>query len=186
MRFLRGDTSMVAEHLKLGDAELAIAGPLGQTWERLESWKLFHEPYRLVVGKGHRLASRAAVPASELVNERFLNRTYCENIAEIGAFLRANSVDQDFSHKVANENDLVALLEANLGYALAPQSSVQQSANVWLLDVEGLDVMRTVCVYAVAGRQRSAAANALIKSLRAADWSAFEEKPMRELTSRRA
>lgn len=177
---------MIAEHLKLGDAELAIAGSMGQTWERLESWPLFREPYRLVVGKDHRLASQVSVPAAELAAERFLNRTYCENSAELTAFLKANSINQDLCHKVASDNDLVALLEAKLGYALAPQSSVGQSANVRLLDVEGFDITREVSVYAVAGRQRSAAANSLIKLLRGADWSAYETSPARKLNARLA
>lgn len=176
MRFLRGNPAMVAENLKMGDAEIAIAGPLGETWERLDAWKLFEEPYRLAVGNDHRFASETTIPPAELAKERFLCRTYCESTAELSEFLKSHSVSHDISHKVVNEADLAALLEANLGYALVPQSSVQHCADVHLLDVDGLTLNRAVSVYAVAGRQRSAAANALIKSLRAADWSPLEER----------
>ena len=43
-----------------------------------------------------------------------------------------------------------------------------------MLDLEGLDVERAVYAYGVAGRQRSMAANTLIKMLRAADWRSVE------------
>jgi hypothetical protein len=41
-----------------------------------------------------------------------------------------------------------------------------------VIDVEGLDFKRTIYLYGVAGRQRSAAASALIRLMRAGDWSA--------------
>jgi DNA-binding transcriptional LysR family regulator len=126
------------------------------------------------------------VSPADLVKERFLCRTYCESMEDLSGFLKSHSVNHDINHKVVTENDLVALLEANLGYALAPQSSVLHCQNIRLLDLDGLDISRTVSIYAVAGRQRSAAANALIKSLRAADWSEFEEKAGTELRSKRA
>jgi hypothetical protein len=40
-----------------------------------------------------------------------------------------------------------------------------------LLPIDGLGLRRTVSLYAVAGRARSPAAAALVKLLRAADWS---------------
>ncbi len=177
---------MLAENLKMGDVEIAISGPLGQSWDRLDCWPLFSEPYRLVVGKDHRLAGQPRVAPSSLAGERFVCRTYCESVDDLTAFMKSNAVNHDVSHKVVSENDLIELIGANLGYGLAPQSSVQHAANVNLLDLEGLEVKRTVSVYGVAGRQRSGPANALIKSLRAADWSAFEDRIQPQLMSKRA
>ena len=51
-----------------------------------------------------------------------------------------------------------------------PQSAVS-SGRLRGISVIGLDLSRTVYLYAVSGRQRSAAATGLIKLLRAADWS---------------
>ena len=70
LRFLRGNPCMLAEHLKMGEVELAMPGPLGQTWERLDSWSLFTEPYRLAVGRSHRLREQAKSDAF-----RFSGRT---------------------------------------------------------------------------------------------------------------
>ena len=41
------------------------------------------------------------------------------------------------------------------------------------LAVEGIEVKRTVHLYGVAGRQRTAVASAMMKMLRAYDWSRY-------------
>jgi DNA-binding transcriptional LysR family regulator len=173
LQFRRGHTSELAELLKKGEVEIAIAGPLGETWDRLDSWSLFTEPYVLALAKDHALSNRKTVRADELVKQRLLCRTFCEHSGEVYGFLKSSGVATDFMHKVVSETDLVALLEARIGIAIAPASSARASG-ITLLALEGLDVRRTVHAYAVAGRPRSAAGNALIKMLRAADWSKEE------------
>ncbi len=174
LRFERGSPAMLAEHLKMGEVELVVSGPFGETWDRLEGWTLFKEPYCIVVGQHHRLAERPKVCPNDLSNERFLCRTYCESTAELSAFLKDNGLSQEVSHKVVSEPDLMELIGAGFGYAIPPRSSINGIPSVRVLQIEGLDVTRAVGVFAAAGRQRSAAANSLIKSLRAADWSAME------------
>lgn len=176
LRFARGTSVEVAELLKRGEAEVAIAGPLGDHWDRLDAWPLFSEAYVLAVSKNHGLSKQImAVAPTELINERLLCRTYCENLKELTDFLEENGGLPKAQHKVSSEHDLVALLEADLGIGIAPRSSAQ-SSNVVFLSIDGLEVTRTVSVYGVAGRQRSAAASTLIKMLRAADWSSYEGK----------
>ena len=154
-------------------APLSIGLSLANSWDRLDTWPLFTEPYRLAVGGKHRLSARGIVPPGDLAKERFLCRTYCENVDQLTGFLARHGVTPEPSHKVVSENDLVTLLDAGLGYALVPQSSAPPGS-VKFLELDGLDVTRTVQVYGVAGRQRSPAANTLVKMLRAADWSAYE------------
>jgi DNA-binding transcriptional LysR family regulator len=176
LRFARGTTVEIAELLKRGEVEVAIAGPLGDHWDRLDAWPLFSEAYVLAVSKSHRLTRQnEPVVPNELINERLLCRTYCENLKELTDFLQEQGGMPKAQHKVSSEHDLVALLEADLGIGIAPRSSAQ-SSNVEFLSIDGLDVTRTVSVYGVAGRQRSAAASTLIKMLRAADWSSYEGK----------
>jgi len=40
MKLLRGTVPEVVEHLKRGDAELAVAAEIGEDWERLDKWPL--------------------------------------------------------------------------------------------------------------------------------------------------
>jgi DNA-binding transcriptional LysR family regulator len=173
LRFQRGTGTEVAELLKKGEADVAIAGVLDETWDRLDAWPLFTEPYQLAVGKDHAFATRRSVGAAELSEQRMLSRTYCEHREEINEFLKGYDCATSPSHKVASEHDLIALLEANLGVSIAPLSTAP-AVSVMFVPITGLEIGRTVHVFGVAGRQRSTAANTLIKMLRAADWTAYE------------
>ena len=67
------------------------------------------------------------------------------------------------------ERDLIELLQADLGVAIMPETSpipetLKRTA------VDGLDVRRTVHLYGVAGRERTAVAAAVMRMLRGADW----------------
>ncbi len=43
LKLLRGSSAEVLEYLKSGEVELAIAGPVDEEWDRLDSWPLFTE-----------------------------------------------------------------------------------------------------------------------------------------------
>jgi hypothetical protein len=67
---------------------------------------------------------------------------------------------------------LITLLESDFGIAFAPRSNfypdtLKQTA------VNGLEFRRTIYLYGVAGRERTAAASAILKMLRAANWSRY-------------
>jgi len=172
LRFMRGTGPEIADLLKRGEIEVALAGNLGETWERLESWALFTEPYKFVVGPEHPLSTLPSVDPAAVAKERLVSRTHCEHTPEIAAFLGEMGAGKE-AHKVCNEADVVALLKPNIGFSIMPLSSAL-TLGLKVLDVDGFDVRRTVCVCAVAGRQRSMAAGTFIKMLRAADWSAIE------------
>jgi len=173
LRFHRGNGVEVAAWLKKGEIEVAVAGPLGDDWDRLDSWPLFTEPYVLAVEKSHRFASQnGAIPPEELGHERLLGRDYCEHTKELEEFFESNAARPKVYHSVGSDDDLAELLEANFGIGIAPRSCFSGDA-VERLDLKGFDQTRTVSVYGVAGRQRSSAANMLIKMLRTADWPAM-------------
>lgn len=173
LKFVRGTSAEISEHLKKGSVDLAVAPKLPEVWDRLESWPLFTELFRLVAAKSHRFNGQEKVLAGELRKEKLICRPYCEDFERGAAFLSAQGVEIPAAHNAGSDSDLVALLNAGLGIGFAPESSVS-SAEVTLLDIEGLEMERTVFAHAVAGRQRSMAASTLIKMLRAADWSRLE------------
>jgi DNA-binding transcriptional LysR family regulator len=175
LRFMRGTAPEIAELLKKGDVEVALAGGLGEIWERLESWSLFTENYRFVVGPEHPLSAKIAVKPADLEKDRLVSRTHCEHIPQVTAYLAEVGLGKD-AHKVCSDTDVVALLKPNIGFGVMPQSSAHV-LGLKLLNMEGFDIQRTVCVYAVSGRQRSTAASTFIKMLRAADWSSIEAPP---------
>jgi DNA-binding transcriptional LysR family regulator len=172
LKIRRGSAAQILDLLKAGEADLAIAGPLGQAWDRLDSWPMFHEPFELVVGLGHPLAMRNedVVDADQVRGDRFLVQVGGEMADQQVARLLACGLMVEGAHEVETDRDLAALLEANLGVAVAPRSA-PRGASLRRLRFPALDLERTVSVYAVAGRRRPPEAATLLNLLRAADWA---------------
>ena len=173
LKLLRGTATEVLELLKNGEVELALASDLAEQWERLERWPLFNEGFHLVVDRRHNLASRPVVDIEDLREESILRCRYSEHAEQTATILRANNVGVDHGHELDLARDLFLLLEAGLGVALLP-GSTSIPATLARPAVNGIDLRRTLYVYGVAGRQRSAVASAILKMLRAADWSRYE------------
>ena len=172
MKLLRGTATDMVELLKKGDAELAIAGTIDETWERLDKWPLFTEPFQLLVNRQHPLAQLPQISIDELRGQKFLQRNYCEDAVHTRAVLRDHSINLECGHDVTTDEDLRVLVEADFGIALAPRS-MYSPVDLAKVSVSEIELSRTVYVYGVAGRQRTAVAAAMLKMLRAADWSHF-------------
>ncbi len=172
LKLLRGTGSQVLEHLKQGNVELAIAAKIEDEWDRLDSWALFTEDFQLFVNTMHTFSNRPSVEIDDLRPERLMVRTYCETTPELIELLRVREFDVTRFHEVSADGDLISLLEAGLGVALVPRST-KSTESLMRLGVDGLEIKRTVHLYGVAGRQRTAVASAMMKMLRAYDWSRF-------------
>lgn len=172
LKLRRGNAAQISELLKNGDVELAIGGPLGETWDRIDTWPMFTESFDLIVGADHELAKQGGPSLNvELVREsRFLH--YAEgDPAEMRAEeVAAQGIQFDSTHEVNCVHDLEALIVAKFGLAIMPASSMK-SPRVKHVAFSALDLTRTVAIYSVAGRQRSKEAGALLNLLRSTDWS---------------
>jgi len=175
LNFQRGTASELNEALKKGDIELAVAGPLGEAWERLESWPIFTTGFDLVVHESNPLAGQNKVSMENLRGERLLSRSYCEILEPTQNLLRDYGIVSNINHRIASDNDLVALLQTNVGVAIVPER-FPASQPLKHVRVDGLDLKCAISVYGVSGRQRSAVASTLLKLLRANDWSLFENR----------
>jgi DNA-binding transcriptional LysR family regulator len=168
-KFLRGNSQEVAAMLKSGEAELGIAAELDQDWDRLDVWPLFTEDFRLVVNKQHRLADRDNVSLEDLRAEQLLSRNYCEHAQRLSATMHEHGLDIDRGHEVSSERDLIELIEADVGVAVIPDTSPIPHT-LKRTTVDRLDARRTVHLYGVAGRERTAVASAVMRMLRGTDW----------------
>jgi DNA-binding transcriptional LysR family regulator len=175
-KLLRGNSKEIGELLKTGEAELGIAVDIDRDWDRLDSWPLFTEGFQLVVNRGHPLADEAQIDIAALKEQPFLSRGYCECTGRLNAALRAGNVGVEGSHDISCENDLIKLLEADIGVAIMPRSA-STPETLRRAEIEDLDVRRTVQLYGVAGRERTAVASAMMKMLRSADWQVFTGPP---------
>lgn len=172
IKIRRGRPRDVIEQLKKGDADLAVAGPLGEVWDRLDVWPLFEEPIELAVNKDHRLAARNDVlDIASIKGEPLLNHVEWETGSDLARILSESGLDPATAHEVDTDEDLIALLKANAGVGFVPRSA-PQSADIRRLSAPALGLKRHVAVYAVAGRPRSAIATAMLNLLRGSDWPA--------------
>jgi len=169
LKILRGTGPRIVEYLKSGEAELAVAASIGEAWDRLDNWRLFEESFDMVFSRKHRLASHETIAVDDLKMERFLLRSHCESCEELAGILRSNGLNVDHRHEVASDQDLLALLEANIGIGFLPRTVTAPPALV-RTSVPGLDLRRSVCLYGVAGRQPTPVASTFMKMLRAAKW----------------
>ena len=170
LKIVRGTGEEIGQCLKKGQVELAVAGPLGQSWERLDAWPLFEEELLLTFPPEHRLAAAKAVDLGQLAQERLLIASKCEIAATTARMLDEQGIAAAQGHQLASQNDLLVLLEAGFGVAFLPQSAIV-GTGLRQRPVPGLELSRQVSLYAVAGRQRSPAGQALLNLLRARAWS---------------
>ncbi len=174
-RFLRGNSREVAEFLKKGEAELGIAAEIGEEWERLDAWPLFTEDFQLIVSQRHPFAHRKDLSFGDLQGQPLLSRTYCEDVERLNASLRDRSIHVGHSHGISSERDLIELLEADMGVAVIPRS-IATPESLKRANLPGLDIRRTVHLYGVAGRERTAVASAVMRMLRGADWARYHNQ----------
>ena len=169
--FVRGSSKEIAEALKKGEIELALAAELDDDWDRFDAWPLFEEPFYLVFGPEHELAQRNSIELRDLAKSQLLSRRYCEHAERLDETIREQQVSIRV-HEISSERDLMELLEANIGIAIVPRSA-RTPQTLRVAEIGGLNLSRTVHLYGVAGRQRTAVAAAILRLLRGADWSQY-------------
>lgn len=172
LRLRRGAGAQIATMLRNGDVDIAIGGPMGESWDRLEAWRMFDEAFDLIVGREHELARRNELDLDvELVREaRLLVYADPDNAELDHARLRNAGISLDLAHEVDSVRDLEALVIANMGAAVVP-ASMLKSSGIRHLACSALDLSRTVAIYSVAGRPRSREVAALLNLVRSTDWS---------------
>jgi DNA-binding transcriptional LysR family regulator len=172
LKIRRGSAAQILAMLKAGDVEIGVAGPVDETWDRLDSWALFSEGFELAIAGAHALAARNddTVDGQTIRHERFLVQVGSELADQQLARLHAAGVPAANAHEVETDRDMSALVDANLGIAVVPASAPRSGAQR-RMRLPSFDLERTVYAYAVAGRRRAPEATTLLNLLRAADWT---------------
>ncbi len=170
LKFVRGDEGEVADALKKGNVDIAMAGPFSEKWERLDTWELFSEPLVVVVWRTHQFANFEAVDPSSLAHERIVSRPYCESFDHALRLVRKDAAPGKL-HEAATDDDALKMIEAELGVGIMPASAACP-ASLQKVAMRGVSLDRTVHLYTVAGRERSPACTAFMKLLRTRDWQA--------------
>jgi DNA-binding transcriptional LysR family regulator len=172
LRLMRGSPEEIKGHLKDGRIELAVAGPLGELWERLDVWILFEDIFELLLSPKHAMAPLDEITLDDLKSETILVHTACEMAQRCADLLGLSDEKQTRIHEIETLEDITRLLEANFGIALLPASGARSDRLRWK-PVKDAVLKRSIAAYSVAGRRRSAAASTLLNLLRARDWTPF-------------
>jgi DNA-binding transcriptional LysR family regulator len=171
IKILRAPPHEIMEKLKSGEAEIAVAGPLGDDWERLDVRRLYEERFGVLLSQRHMLAMRNRVALDQLADECLLRRPHCGPTETLLAKLKSLGLQSEQQHEVPLVDDLIALARANFGVGVLP-ISWRLPDELCFREIEGIDLARWIHVYSVEGRRHSAAAATLKSLLRAKDWSA--------------
>lgn len=169
LKLLRRGGAELRELLQKGGVELAVAGTIGQAWDRLDAWPLFEEQFELVVQRDHPLANAEAIDVDQLSGYCLLIGEQCEAAQSLVDTLHERNVTVA-GHRLDWTEDIVGLVGAGQGIALLPQS-LGCHTELRRIPFKDLELTRKVFLYGVAGRPRSPAAEILMKLLRARDWS---------------
>ena len=175
-RFLRGNSREVARvseegrsrtrHCRRNQRRLGPARYLAAVYRKLPARR---QP-AASAGGSREDRFRAIFAPSNCCRETIANTR-----ARVNSSLREHGLDVDRSHEVASERDLIELLEADIGVAVVPDTA-SIPPTLKRATVDGLDARRTVNLYGVAGRERTAVASAVMRMLRGADWQQFIDK----------
>jgi DNA-binding transcriptional LysR family regulator len=170
IRLVRAPPHEIGERLKSGEVEVALAGPLGDGWDRFEARKLYTERFGLLLNRQHPLSADDAVDIQRLSSERLLSRPHCSMTEALLHKLNHLGAGKISLHEVALLDDVPELVRGNFGVGIWPTSR-RIPGDLVMKEVRGMDLCRWIHVYSVAGRKYSIAAATLIKLLRSKDWS---------------
>jgi DNA-binding transcriptional LysR family regulator len=167
LKIRRGNGMAIAELLKNGDVDLAVAGMLGEDWDRLDSWPMFTEHFEIVASRG---GEPVELSVEIFQTSRFIRFSGADDCDFPRSGLIALGVPVDDAHQMDSLRDMESLLAAGFGASVIP-ASVLRKAGLERSRCP-LEADRTIAVYSVAGRLRSKEACALLNLLRATDWEA--------------
>ncbi len=170
LKLLHGGGAEILDLLKQGRAEIAIAGPIDDAWERLDHWPLFEEPFELAVRDDHPLALDNEVTLEKLQKFPVFCQGGCEMHDTAARMITGKGLSTANMHEVVTYHDLMALVSKGVGAAIAPRSA-PKAENMRRAPIAELPLVRTVSVYAVAGRRREIAGAAFLNLLRSSEFA---------------
>ncbi len=170
LKLQHGGGAAILSMLKEGGAEIAIAGPIEDNWERLDHWALFEEPFELAVRADHPLAMENEITLEKLRKVPVFCQSGCEMHDTAARMVTGSGLSTANIHDVVTYHDLMALVSSGVGAAMVPRSAPKDDA-IKRAPIADLPLSRTVSIYAVAGRKRETAAAAFLNLLRSTEFS---------------
>ncbi|WP_373474170.1 LysR family transcriptional regulator [Sphingorhabdus lacus] len=169
LSLVHAGTDALIEGMLKGGIDAAIFTKPRDVPDRLDIFELMRREFVLAVPADNALADIQGICLADLAGLQWV-----EGDADVAAELRerasAAGMDIEFRHSASSNRGATDLVASGLGCALVPRS-VQLPPGVHLLPVVDLEISRAMVFATVSGRQRSVATDALIRAVKARNWS---------------
>jgi DNA-binding transcriptional LysR family regulator len=164
------DQDALIEALLQGEIDAAFLGQHADLPERLNSWALFKERYRLAFAAEHALASHEAVTLAALNGEALLGRRGCKATPRLQELCAAAQAALQLRHLSDSEEQLQHLALAGLGIVLVPEHLPILPKLVTRPLAEPV-LQRAIVLAVVSGRRFSPALDAFVRLTRTRDFA---------------
>jgi DNA-binding transcriptional LysR family regulator len=138
--------------------------------ERLTSWPLFKERYRLALAPAHPLAAHDAIPLAALQGAALIRRRGCDGTMQLEELCTAAQAAPALRHVAEGEEQIQYLALAGLGIALVPEHLPVLPA-LALRPLAEPSPERTVVLAVVGGRRFSPALDSFVRLTRTRDFA---------------
>lgn len=169
LKLHHGGGAAILDLLKQGTAEIAVAGPIDDSWNRLDHWPLFEEPFELAIRDDHPLATENEITLEKLRQIPVFCQGGCEMHDAAARMIAGKGLAAANMHEVVTFQDLMALTAKGVGAAIVPRSA-PRGDDIRRAPISDLPLSRTVSLYAVAGRRRETAGAAFLNLLRSSEF----------------
>ncbi len=173
LRITHGANQVVAEALKGGRADVALASAL-EDWDRFDSAPLFDEPFCGFIASDHVLADANILSPQTLAGHALFINAGDTSSAQIIAWLAETIPGFCGASEFDRTEAMASFVIEVKGVVIAPGSARLGSPFV-KRPCDGLNVKRRVSAYTVAGRPRAIAASTFLNQLRATDYDGVDE-----------
>lgn len=168
LRILNGNTDTLLADMLKGEVDIVILAELRTMHDRLDLVGLFQQSYVAAARADHPLAAIEAPAFSDLANVAWIEGAG-DLHAEFREHCAAAAVEPDFRHSAPGDRELVQLVQAGMGCAVVAHEDPFHDG-LRPIEIAGMRLTRQIVLATVSGRKRSAAADALIRSMKARLW----------------
>ncbi|WP_181011877.1 LysR family transcriptional regulator [Bosea psychrotolerans] len=153
-----------------GAFDLVFVSDAHELPDRMRSWILFRETYRLILPAGHRLAALPALSLAELAGSEMIDQIDCPDIERFKAFCASADINLRYRHRVHGAEQLQRLVEAGFGFGFLP-ANMPLIGGLVARDLVEAENARNVAVAVVAGRPFTSATEACLRLARTREWA---------------
>lgn len=169
LSLIKADAAVLIEDMLKGNIDAAVVIEPRDPHERIDRIKLARQDFGLIAPNSSALAASNFVRVQELAAIHWI-----EGNADVADEFRerclAAGFHPEFRHSATSDSDLVDLVAAGLGCAIAPIGMALPDT-VRSIRVEDLEISRTMIFATVSGRKRAPATDALIRAIKARPWA---------------